>query len=330
MSRLHGSSGQGARQRGYVLIMVLAALALIAYIAADFAQRIDRLRGQSLALDDYVRGRSAVASAKSLALYRLASLHGGPDAYGPASAQIKIDGRPYVLPDGTRIAVQDARATLSLNAISRDVLDRLLEPFGINPARRGAMADVLFDYTDTDSLRRLNGAEEAEYRALGVVPPRNDWLMDLRELHHMPLWRDEDRLQAALPGLVNTWRTGLINPNIVPLQVLRAVLPNAREEQLALFDTLRRAAPFSSGAAAQSATGLALNADAFVFYASDEQTLWVVAPAYPRAFQFSIRLTPGDRNAPWQISDFHLTAVPPAFNAEASAAFPLPVEGLGP
>lgn len=317
-------------QQGYVLIMVLAALALITFVAADFAQRIDRLRGQSLSLDGYVQARSDAISAKAMLLYRLATLPGGPDAFGLGGAQIKVDGRVYRLEGGSKVSVQDARATLSLNMIGKDVLDRLLEPFGLNPARRDAMGDVLLDYTDTDSLRRLNGAEEPEYRALGLPPPRNDWLLELGELARMPLWRDEQKLLVALPALVSTRRTAIVNPNIAPLPVLRALLPAARDEQLALFDTLRRAAPFSSGAAAQSATGLSLDSDVFIFHASDEQILRVVAPGYPRAFQFHISLTPGGPAAPWQITNFHLTAVPPAFNAEATAAFPLQVEGSGP
>lgn len=90
----------------------------------------------------------------------------------PASA-LALDDRPYRTLGDTLVQVQDNRGLLNLNVVDDERLGRFLGVLGVPPERRSALIDALRDYGDEDNLKRLNGAEVAEYAAAGLPPPRN-------------------------------------------------------------------------------------------------------------------------------------------------------------
>lgn len=321
--RLNGIRLQGRRaQRGYALIMVLSALALIAFVAGQFSQRIDQLRQQSLSLAEYAQGRIAASDAQAVGIYWMAVQPRSPDGFGVGHLRVRADGAAYELPGGARLALHDQNALLSLNSLDRGQMDRLLGGLGVGAAARDQLVDVLLDYVDSDNLRRLNGAERTDYDSLGLPPPRNELLSTVHELSNMIGWRDQHELREQIERYTSVRVGTFVNPNVAPLPVLRAALPMATDAQLRLFDTLRRASPFVNGTMARSATGLALDDEGFVFYPSDEQTLTVWAPGMPRAIRYVLTLTPGDSSAPWVVSTAYSIETPIASHAPA-ASFPL-------
>lgn len=321
------------RQGGYVLVMVLAALALIALVAGRFASRMEAMREQARSLDDYAQGRLQAASALNAGLYWISTRHGSVGGYGQFPApELRADGRLYTLGQGAELRLQDLRGLYPLNAPSRDSLGRLLAQLGAKTDRIDALIDVLQDYQDIDSLKRLNGAEAEDYRALGLPPPRNDWLLAASELQRMPLWRDEPELVQQLTRLSSTNRTRLINPNTAPKALLQALLPTASPEQLEVFLTLRRSGAFASAAAVLAATGLKALGEEYSFYISDRQRITVWAPGMPQALQYNLQLDPGGTAAPWLIID----AQPEGrdkqsnVNTESATPFPLAIPPLQP
>ena len=56
-------------QNGYVLLMVLGVLAVMAFVIGRFAERNDQLRRNALDLTQYADGRVAVSSALAATLY---------------------------------------------------------------------------------------------------------------------------------------------------------------------------------------------------------------------------------------------------------------------
>jgi hypothetical protein len=293
-------------QRGYVLVMVLGALALIAVVAARFAQRIDELRAQASTLQTHARQRLEMGNALAAALYMVSTRPIGPAGYGPIlDPELRSDDRVYRLASGGEIQLQDDRGLLPLNAAERPQLARVLQAFGVPMQDSDSWIDILQDYLDTDSLKRLNGAEAPEYAALGLPPPRNDWLISVRELNRMPQWSERPSVVVAVERVSSTGRQQVLNPNTAPIELLAALLPSASPEQLELFDTLRRRMPFVSGAAAQRATGLPLDRDDFIFHAGPRLRLTVSAAGSPRALQYNVTLVPGGVQAPWLISEVH-------------------------
>jgi Type II secretion system (T2SS), protein K len=313
------------QQRGYVLIMVLGALVLIALVAARFAQRIDELRSQTITLQAQAQQRLAMGNAMAAALYLVTTQTLGPGGVGPPIGEplLFADNRLYRLPDGGEVQVQDDRGLLPLNAADRAQWRQTLARLGVGPADADAWIDVLQDYQDTDSLKRLNGAEAPEYVALGLPPPRNDWLISVRELNRLPLWRDRPTVVEAIERIGSTSRFLVYNPNTGSLELLGMLLPAATPEQLELFDTLRQRAPFASAASAQRATGLPMEREDFVFHLGRQLRLTVSAQGARRALQYNVTLVPGGSEAPWLISEAHPVVHRTRDTPDRATPFPL-------
>ncbi|HEY1089496.1 MAG TPA: hypothetical protein VGE47_00245, partial [Burkholderiaceae bacterium] len=193
-----------------------------------------------------------------------------------------------------------------------------------------AWLDVLDDYIDTDSLKHLNGAERAEYEALGLGGPRNDWLMSVDELDLMPLWRDDPTRLARIKPMLNVVRSSQFNPGTAPLDILKARLPTASPAQLELLIGLRRNQLLRDGRSASLATGLALENDDYLFYPGQSSRITVWAPGLPRALEYNARLTPAHSAGPWIILEQHSSPRPnPSNEINAAPAFPLSLAAGG-
>lgn len=314
------------RQGGYVLLMVLAALAVMAYVAQRFAQRNDELRRNALDFTQYAQGRAAAASALAATLYWNDTRPMMPAGRGDAAAQLRQDGQRYETSDGALVSVQDGRGLVSLNAVDRRMLTALLTQDGVPLTRAHAMVDVLNDYIDTDQLKRLNGAEAPEYRALGLPPPRNDWLLSVRELETMPLWRDDPARLARMSRWFSTELSNLYNPITMPEPLLRALWPTAPPAQIDLVLNLRRSDLLRTGRNAQALTGLPFESEEYLLAPGFESRITVWAPGLPRALEYNARLTPAAELGPWVITQQH-TATRLDIRNEASPAlaFPLPL-----
>ena len=217
---------------------------------------------------------------------------------------------------------------MPLNIAPRVELDRLLLTQGLTADERATLLDVLEDFKDLDSLRRANGAEEPQYRALGLPPPRNEWLHSVRELARMPGWRERPELLAVAPNLMSARRTGPYNPNLAPLPVLQMLLPTASPDQLRLFDTLRRQQGVPGAGAVRTLTGLSLDDDRFLSCASLEHAITVWAPGLPRARRVHFVLTPGEPAGPWRIQETY--SVPRAAPAAAGNSLAISLDDSRP
>jgi type II secretory pathway component PulK len=313
-------------QRGYVLIVVTLALALLAALAARFALRVDTLRENASALQAYADGQLAVADARAMAWYWLATRPIGQASVGFVDEQpLQVDGRWYRFGNDAWVAVQDQRGLLSINAVDRAALRALLVGLGIDSGRADGWVDVLEDFLDNDNLRRANGAEAPEYVALGLAPPRNDWVLALPEVCRLPQWRDAPAVCDQALRMMSTRRDALFNPNTAPPDALRAKLPSANADQLALLQTLRGAAPFANGNVATSLTGLPLARDDFLYFASNGFRVTVWAPGLPRALEYNLTIVPGLPTSPWLVQEAALAARPEVNHPTTrAAAFPTP------
>ncbi|MCV2423122.1 general secretion pathway protein GspK [Paucibacter sp. DJ2R-2] len=305
--------------------MVIASLAVIAFVALRFAERIDQLRSNAVAFTSYATAKSQAASAQAAALYWLATRPVLPSGRGEGAAYLRADGRWYAMPTGARISVQDQRGLLSLNAPNRQVLLSLLIQDGLDVELAQAHLDVLEDYIDTDDLRRLNGAEQSDYAAKGLNPPRNDWMLSVHELESMPLWRDDrDRLRRLVP-VFTVAVSKIFNPNTASPEALRAVFGGNSQQQLELLLELRKADLLRNGAEAARATGLPLDRDDnLLFFPGRDFRLTTWAPGMPRSLEYNVRLSPSAASGPWIITEQHSASRPSQHN-EPFAAPPFPL-----
>ncbi len=319
------------QQGGYVLLLVIATLAVVALVAMRFAERADQLRKGVLGFMEYAQASTAATDAQAETLYWMATRPLQPTGRGDSTASLVQDGREYRVSNGALVAVQDARGLLSLNLGDRAALLNLLVGDGLAVGTARAWLDVLDDYIDTDSLKHLNGAERPEYQALGLGGPRNDWLVSVDELELMPLWRDDPSRLARLKRMLSVTRSNQFNPGTAPLDVLKARLPGASPAQLELLLGLRRDQLLRNGQSASAATGLALVNDDFIFYPDQSSRITVWAPGLPRALEYNARLTPAQSAGPWIILEQHSSPRPkPSNDINAAPAFPLSLDAGGP
>ncbi|GAA5180652.1 hypothetical protein GCM10025771_25680 [Niveibacterium umoris] len=288
---------RGRAQRGYVLILVLAVVAALAVIAARFAARIDAMRVQVASLRDYAEAQQVAVEAKSRMLFVLATNVPQTDAFGIGEKRLRADGTPYRVGNAI-VSLQDERGLPSLNLPDRNLLARLLVELGVDGKDTDGLLDVLEDYTDLDNLKRLNGAEAADYAALGLPPPRNDWLFSPEELGRMPGWRDRPELVARMARLSSARRDTWFNPLTAPREVLRAVAPALPESALDAYLFQRRQSLQS-----QLPPGLALRVDDLLPHVGDFLRLTIRPRSFPFEFQYNLRLSPDAPVLPWQITD---------------------------
>lgn len=328
MKRNAGNCRQGRPpkrrgQAGYVLIFVMASLALVAFVATRFALRIESLREQALAMQAHAQARHEVESAKAKALYWVSTRPLGLASAGFADEEaLRLDGRPYRLGDRVLASFQDARGLLSLNAPRRERLLAMLIGAGASFDQASAMVDVLLDYIDADSLRRLNGAEAGDYAALGLPPPRNDWLLSTDETARLAVWAAQPELRARVQPWLSLSRIEHFNPNTAPLELLKLLWPKASVEQWERFDALRRQAPFSNTSAAVAATGIAFDTadETLLFHVSNELRLRLWAPGLPVALEYNLLILPTGDFAPWLIHEVRQSDRPASPDADQTAA----------
>jgi general secretion pathway protein K len=283
------------RQQGYVLVTVLVAIVLLALVAVRLDERIDGFRQASADWGRWVRDQGALASARDELLFGMVTHGLTPFGFGTAPQLLRVDGRVYRMPSGVHVSVQDARGLLSVGAPDREV-----EP----------LLDKLADYADADSLRRLNGAEAAEYAAAGLPPPANEWPVSPFELRRVLGWHERPALWQHASDHFTVVRDGWINPNTAPRSVLEA-LPGATPEGVDRLLALRETLHFADAASLQASTGLRLPDDPVAFYPGQFYRLRLWRPGSPGAVEYTVMLTPGAPELPWLVMEVRQVMMPP-------------------
>jgi len=311
-------------ESGYVLLIVIGTLAVISFVAMRFAERIDELRHSARSFTELAAARTQASGAAAAALYWMATRPIMAIGHGDGALSLKEDGRLYRGDNGAWLSVQDVRGLLSLNALDAQATLNLLVQDGLELERASAYLDILQDYRDADDLKRLNGAEREDYARQGLPPPRNDWLLSSRELELMPLWRDDPARIARLSRLLSVVGSSSFNPATAPIEILKAIFPQANAGQIDLLLTLRKGEQLINAAMASHVTGLQLDREGYWFAPSGETRITAWASGMPRALEYNARLTPAGESAPWIIMELHSASrITPPNEPNAAPVFPL-------
>ena len=169
--------------RGFVLVIVIAVLGLLALAAAGFAQVT---RGQVRAAASTIGSSTAQALADSgvqLAVLDLVRARQDP-AY---RLRFALGEKPYVCDagDGRRLAVSitDEAGKVDLNTAGDRLLQALLA--GVGAAASQATTDAIIDFRDDDNSKRPQGAEREEYIGAGRPGPKNSAFSVVEEVEQV-------------------------------------------------------------------------------------------------------------------------------------------------
>lgn len=155
--------------------------------------------------------------------------------YNRESEENRFDGRPitlsYKAPEGISVRIYDQSGKINVSGLDQKKLKALLErQLGEDDKKIPELVDAWFDWTDTDSLKRLNGAEDAYYKKekTGYLP-RNGPIASVDEIRLIKGF-DEVFDETDLNTVFTLWgnASGPVNPNMATRETL-LMLPGMNE-----------------------------------------------------------------------------------------------------
>jgi general secretion pathway protein K len=214
-----GAQSRFASQHGLALVIVLWIVTLLTVIATSFlyAMRTDVkvvTNGMSRA-----KAEAAAEAAIHRALF---------DLYKPATVNDRwlADGVAHEWRYGeadVKVAMVDESGKIDINVVSDQLMRGVLVAQGLSDDDAAALVDAMADWRDQDNLKRLRGAEEAEYvAARRKYKPANAPFQTIEELKLVLGITPE--LYRRLEPLITTYsRQPGINSQIASRDVLRSV-----------------------------------------------------------------------------------------------------------
>lgn len=208
-----------ASQRGVALVLVLWVSVLLTVIASTF---IVERRTETLVVQNSVslaRAEAAADAGVQRGLLELYRTDDAPDKWrrDGTRQQWSFDGIPV------RVELRDESAKIDLNTASDALLRGLLLTSGLADDEATQLLDAILDWRDPDSLKRPNGAEEADYREAGLAyKPANAAFQALEELQLVLGMRPE--LYRRLAPFITVYsRQPGVNPQLASREVLLSI-----------------------------------------------------------------------------------------------------------
>jgi DNA uptake protein ComE-like DNA-binding protein len=298
-------------------------MVLLILVAASLDALVERYRSESRDWGAWARAQAVMASARDEALFAMATRQLSPWGFGEGPGAIRADGRAYRTQAGAWVSVQDERGLIGLNVPNLAILRNFLLDRGVPDREVEPLLDTLADYTDTDSLHRLNGAEAEAYAVAGLPPPRNDWLVSPHEIRQILRWREFPQVWSRAGDVFSAARGEPFNANNAPREVLEA-LPGATPEGVSALLARREIQPFTSVAELRGITGIRLNEADVLLHPGVLYRLRVGVPGGLPALEYHIILNPGGLRAPWTILEVRQIAHPGRDDAKPTIS-PLPL-----
>lgn len=211
------------RQAGVALVIVLWALVLLSAVAVSYGTTVrSELR---IARNHYDQAQAVLLAEAgvNLALFELRR-RAREDSYWVGRTQtMEGDGDTVIW------SVRNGAGMVDINAAGPGLLDRLLEPVVADQAQRQQLVDVIQDWRDPDSLRRLYGAEATDYSAAGRSGPRDAPFAHPVELLQV-LGMTPEIFHTIRPFLTTAGGLGGVNPRYAPAELLVWLQAGTTEE----------------------------------------------------------------------------------------------------
>jgi type II secretory pathway component PulK len=245
-------------------------------------------------------------------------------------SELRLDGRVYPGVGSSNFSLQDLRGLLNLNYSRDDPLAQHIAGRGASLARAKALVSKLRDYTDQDSLYRLNGAEAPQYEESNLPGPANRLLRSPLEVRNVLGWQASE-LPLSDGDILGAFWAGpdtQMNLNTAPMNVLQS-LGLVSPTDLPRIASLRRVAAFDSRdkLAAVMPGITAEDLDPFVLFPSRYLSLsiWPTTKKHARDL-FALKLTPfaDEGPRPWAVLERYAVVVEEPDDQDAVEIFRLP------
>jgi general secretion pathway protein K len=268
-------------QRGFALLTVLLALALLAVVVTEFAHSARLEASMVRSYRDGVVAAHLAEAGVQQAIREIMSPSqvSALDESGQVVFYRALPGQttPVSLPPLPRARVPlgggqfsyritDEAARLNINATTPDRLGRLLTELGVDREQRDIINDSLQDWRDANELHRLHGAESEFYLRLAVpYRARNANLQDVAELLQVRGVSRELYFggpdHPGLGDLVTTATVTSVNLNTAAPPVLKAL--GLSDAEIADITQARVRTPYPSVPGRFAGRGLAVGSNVF-------------------------------------------------------------------
>jgi general secretion pathway protein K len=199
--------------------MVMWVAILLTVIASSF---IFEARTDMLVVRNSVSMARAEAAADAgvyRAVFELYRADNSPDAWRRNGAvhEWSFDGLPV------RVEVGDESGKIDINTAAEPLLRGLLQVAGATEEDAASLVDAILDWRDVDSLKRVHGAEDADYRAAGLTyGPGNAQFQAIEELQ-LVLGMPPHIYRRIAPFITVFSRQPGVSSELAPREVLLAI-----------------------------------------------------------------------------------------------------------
>ncbi len=168
-----------ASQRGVAHELVIGHATLLTVVAASFAFSA---RSDALVIHNSVAVARAEAAADSgvvRAVWESYRIDNSPEQWRRDGAAHEMSFDDALV----RVEMRDESARIDINTASDALLRGLMVSAGLTDEEATRLVDAMADWRDPDTLKRVNGAEESEYKAAGLpYVPANAPFQAIEEL----------------------------------------------------------------------------------------------------------------------------------------------------
>lgn len=207
-----------ARQKGVVLVIVLWATVLLGIL---FGSMMLTTRTNIQLTQIQRNAAQARALAEGGVYYAILILLNTPDI-GKLTASGGVGAYRFG-PGTVSLKIQDEAGRIDLNRADNQLFDDLLASVGVGDDQRLGLIDKLQDWRDGDDQKRLQGAEKAQYEAMGLAyGPKDAPFEAVEEILQIP-GMTRALYKRIRPALTVHSRRKEVNLEVAPPVVLKAV-----------------------------------------------------------------------------------------------------------
>jgi len=207
------------RQDGVALVLVLWAITLLAVIAGNFAFS---MRGEAQI------ARNLVSSVKVRALAEAGVQRAWLELMKPPTDSLRWQANgvahDFSFQEGTiRVVLEDESGKIDLNSASDALLKGLFISVGLSEEASVGLLDAVLDWRDSDTLRRLHGAEAEDYRQAGKNYGPSDAPFETIDELQRVLGVTPELYRKLAPALTVYSRQPGVNTTVASREVLLAI-----------------------------------------------------------------------------------------------------------
>ena len=207
-----------SRESGVALVVTLWALILVSILAAGVINSSRTARALAVNERERATAQAAADAGVNRALFMLLNSR--------SSVHWRADGSKhnFIIGDiDISLTVQDEGGKLDLNRGAPNLLLNLFVSTGLDTIQAQALLDCVMDWKDSNNLRRLNGAEDAEYLHANLgYSPRNSAFQSVSELG-LVIGVSSVLLKRIEPALTVYSHSANIDATVAPFEALLAL-----------------------------------------------------------------------------------------------------------